>query len=212
MLGLVLCLGRDGAQHPKFFLMESRLRILWIIMIGYMTHWLDGCDHTWVYLFDPSWMAAPIPWIQIIAHSVSDGYVHTTSTSCTWDISCIFLRRFFRRRTFSWTCSRKAFHPSPSRASYFRGHLLHSNLSPSLPFPIPHNGGPILWPVNIVMPWKHHQCIPLNMSFICPWDISLRKSWKTSLLALARASSSVLAPMEKLMQRGRATWRSVIEP
>ena len=38
MLGLVIFSGQDGAQDPGFFLMESRLWTLWIIMIDYVTH------------------------------------------------------------------------------------------------------------------------------------------------------------------------------
>ena len=81
MLGLVLYSSRDGAQDPGFCLIKSSLRILcglsrlvtWLI-------WLDGCDHTWVYLltlltgclrpylgswllYTLLWMAAPIPHI-----------------------------------------------------------------------------------------------------------------------------------------------------
>ena len=167
------------------------------------------------------------PYLSLLIWSSLDGCAHTLdldySVLCfgwlrPYHIYIMYLRyqlyfstQVFWRRGFSWTCSRKAFHPSLSRASYFRGHLLHNNLSPSLPFPVPHNGGPILWPVNIVMPSKHHQCIPLSMSFICPKDISLQKSWKTSLFALARADSSILVPMGKILQRGRANWRSVPE-
>ena len=60
MLELVLCSGRDGAQDPRFFLLESRLRfcgLLWLVT--WLIHWmvatipesiyrssLDGCIHT----------------------------------------------------------------------------------------------------------------------------------------------------------------------
>ena len=79
MLELVLCLGQDGAQDPGFLSVIIQAAILWIIVISYLTHRLDGCDHTRVYLsiltgwlrpclgsgllYTLLWMAAPIPHI-----------------------------------------------------------------------------------------------------------------------------------------------------
>ena len=74
---------------------------------------LTGWMRPYLSLFiDPHWMAASIPWIWIIIFSVMDGCAHTTYISCIWDISCTSSRRFSDGGVFSWTCSRKAFHPS----------------------------------------------------------------------------------------------------
>ena len=43
-----------------------------------------------------------------------DGCAHTTYISCISDISCTCLRKFSDGSVFSWTRSRKAFHPSLS--------------------------------------------------------------------------------------------------
>ena len=90
--------------------------------------------------------------------------------------------------------------------------LLHSNLSPSLPFPVPHIGGLIPWPVGRDKTWKYFHCIPLKMSFHCPENISLQKTLKIALFPLVWFHSSTLTPRGKILQRGRANWRSVIEP
>ena len=202
---LVLCSGRDGAQDLGFCLLESRLRFV-AYYDHYMTHSLDGCDHAWVYLSILSgwlrpylgsrslctliWMVAPIP-----------------HTSCTWDISCTSLRRFSGSRVFSHTCSCKAFHPSLSRASCFRGHLLHSNLSPLVTVPVtpfPHFGGLIPGLVSSDITWKHLHYVPLSMDFICLEDISCRISLKSPLFPLVRIHSVLPAPMGEILQRGRA--------
>ena len=111
--------------RPCILLVEIQAAILWIIMIGYMTHSLDGCDHTWFYLsilngwlrpylgsrllYTLLWMVAPIPHI-----------------SCIWDISCNPLRRFSDGSVFSWTRSRKAFHPSLSFGPHALGGICYT--------------------------------------------------------------------------------------
>jgi len=176
-----------------------------------MTHSLDGCDHAWVYsliltgwlrpylgsglLCTLLWMAAPIPHM-----------------SCTWDISCISLCRFSGSSVFSCTCSCKAFHPSLSRASCFRGHLLHSNLSPFVTIlvtPLPHFGGLIPGPVRSDTTWKHLHHIPLSMDFTCPEDISCKIPLKNPLFPLVRFPNVLLVPMGEIQQRGHASWHSV---
>ena len=87
----------------------------------------------------------------------------------------------------SYMCSCKAFHPSLSRASCFRGHLLHSNLSPLVTVPITpvfvhwriHSGTCEQWhslktlalcsPEYVLhVPWRHLlQIIPEK----CPFSI-----------------------------------------
>ena len=197
---LVLYSGWDRAQDLGFCLLESRL---WFVdhYVHYMTHLLDGCDHAWVYLSILSrwlcpylgsrllctllWMAAPIPHI-----------------SCTWDISCTSLCRFSGSSIFSCMCSCKAFHPSLSQASCFRGHLLHTNLSPFVTVPVtpfPHFGGLIPEPVRSDITWKHLHYVPLSMDFICPEDISCRIPMKIALFSLARVHSLLPALMREIL-------------
>ena len=92
------------------------------------------------------------------------------------------------------------------RASCFRGHLLHSNLSLSLQFPVPHIGGIISWPVSSDMIWKHFHDIPLDMEFHSSEDNSLWKTIKISFLSLAWLLSVIPTPMGEILQRGRANW------
>ena len=52
---------------------------LWIIMIGYMAHLIGWLQPYLSLLVDPSyWMAAPMPWIPVIVHSIMDGCAHAT--------------------------------------------------------------------------------------------------------------------------------------
>ena len=135
----------------------------------YMTHSLDGCDHAWVYLSILTgwlrpylgsrllctllWMAAPIPHI-----------------SCIWDISCTSPRRFSVTVFSVGHVLVKHFTPL-SRASCFREHLLHSNLSPSL-LPLSRileDSFRDLWEVT----WPSNTCI----AFLLTWDLfSLKTS------------------------------------
>ena len=127
--------------------------------------------------------------------------------SCTWDISCTSFRKFSGGSVFSHTCSCKAFDPSLSRASCFRGHLLHNNLSPFVTVPVtplPHLGGPIPGLVRSDKTWNHLHHSPLNMSFICPEDISCSLPLKTTLFTLALVPCVMPAPMGKILIKGRA--------
>ena len=88
-----------------------------------LTGWL------WPYLIlfiDPHWMVAPMPWIWIIVYSVMDGCTHTAYISCIWDISCTSPRRFSDAGVFSWTRSRKAFHPSLSLGPHALGGICYT--------------------------------------------------------------------------------------
>ena len=198
---LVLCSGRDGAQDPGFCLLESRVRFV-AYYDHYMTHSLDGCDHAWVYLSILTgwlcpylgsrflcallWMVAPIPHI-----------------SCTWDINCTYLRRFSGGSVFSYACSCKSISPlSLPRASCFRGHLLHSNLSPFVTVPVsplPYIGGLISGLVRSDITWNHLHYIPLSVSFICPEDISCRIPIKRPIFALVRFHIVLLTPMGEIL-------------
>ena len=146
------------------------------------------CGLLWLFTWLTYWMAATIP--ESIYRSSLDGCVHTLDmdycilyygwlcpyhTSCIWAISCTCIHKFFNDSVFSWTCSRKAFHPSLSRASCFKGHMLHSNLSPSLQSLVTHIGGPILWPVSSDMTWNHFHGVPLDKYNHSPKTISCEK-------------------------------------
>ena len=178
-----------------------------------MTHSLDGCDHAWVYssiltgwlcpypgsrlLCTLLWMAAPIPHI-----------------SCTWDISCTSLRKFSNGGVFSCTCSCKEFHPSLSRASCFREHLLHNNLSPFVTIPATpflHIGGFIPGLVRSDITWNHLHYIPLSMNFTCLEETFCRIPIKIALFPLVRVHSVTVVPMGEIHQRGRASWCFVLE-
>ena len=197
MLELVLCSGRDGAQDPGFFLLRSRLRfcgLLWSLHDSY-TGWLRPCLSL---LIAPYWMAAPIPWIQIFMYSVMDGCAHTTYIMYL-RYQLYFLCRFSGGSVFSRPCSCKAFHPSLSRASWFRGHLLHNNLLPSLLSLLPRIGGLILGPVRSDISWKHLHYIPLSMYFICSADTFCKIPIKIALFPLALFHSVSLAPMGEIL-------------
>ena len=133
----------------------------------YMTHSLDGCDHTWVYasiltgwlrpyhgsrlLCILLWMAATIPHI-----------------SCTWAISCISLCRFSGG---SCMCSCKAFHPSLSLGPHALGGICYTVIChrPCYPFPAlwrTHSGTCEKWhnlktlalcspKYGLHIPWRH---------------------------------------------------------
>ena len=98
---------------------------------------------------------------------------------------------------------------SLSRASCFRVHMLHRNLSPSLQSLVPHIGGPILWPVSSDMTWNHFHGIPLDRYNHSSEDCFLWKALKIDLLALARPASWALVPMGEIRQRWCANWCSV---
>ena len=126
--------------------------------------------------------------------------------SCTWDISCTSFYRFSGSRVFSHTCSCKALHPSLSRASCLRGHLLLSNLSPFVTVPVTplrNLGGRIPGLVRSDKTWNHLHHSPLNMSFICPEDISCSFPLKIALFTLALAHCVLPAPMGKILLKGR---------
>ena len=124
MLELVLCLGRDGVQDPGFCLLRSRLwffGLLWSLHDSF-TGWMRPCLSL---LIDPYWMAAPIPWIWIFMYSAMDGYAHTTYIMYL-RYQLYFSTQVFRRRGFSWTCSRKAFHPSLSLGPHTLGGICYT--------------------------------------------------------------------------------------
>ena len=121
-----------------------------------------------------------------------------------------------RRQLYVFLCVPiKHFTPlSPSRTSCFRGHLLHSNLSPLVTVPVtpfPHFGGLIPGLVSSDITWKHLHYVPLSVDFICLEDISCRISLKSPLFPLARIHSVLPVPMGEILQRGCASWRSVSE-
>lgn len=53
--------------------------------------------------------------------------------------------------------------------------------------------------------------VRLSMDFICLEEISSRISLKTPLFPLARVYNVFSVPMEEIIQRGRASWRSILE-
>ena len=134
-------------------------------------------------------MATSMPQIWIITYSVMDGCAHTTYISCIWDIICTYLRRFSSGGVFSWTRSRKAFHPSLSLGPHALGGICYTTIfhhpcnSPSRTI-----GGLIPWLVSSDMTWNHFHDIPLNMSFHFPEDISVWKTLKTSLFCIGTGS------------------------
>lgn len=141
-------------------------------------------------------MAAPIPHI-----------------SCTWDINCTSLCRFFGGNVFSCACSCKAFHPSLSLRHHALGDLLHSNLSLFLTVPVtplPHFGGLIPGPLRSDMIWKHLHHNPLSINFTCPEDISCILPLKNPLFPLAQFPNVLPALMGEIQQIGRASWCSVL--
>ena len=75
---------------------------------------------------DPHWMAASMPWIWIIVYFVMDGCAHTTYISCIWDISFTSSCGFSDSGVFSWTRSRKAFHPSLSFGPHTLGGICYT--------------------------------------------------------------------------------------
>ena len=98
MLELVLCSGRDGAQDPRFLYFIIQAAILWIIMISYMTHWLDGCDHTWVYL------SILTGWL---CHALDLDYcILCYGWLCPYRIYIMYLRYqlYFSMQVFQWRC------------------------------------------------------------------------------------------------------------
>ena len=161
--------GLRWTTRPWILSVGIQVAILWIIMIiTWLIHWMattmpestyrssvDGCVHTLDLVF---------------MYSAMDGYAHTIYIMYL-RYQLYFLCRFSGGNVFSWPCSCKAFHPSLSRASCFRGHLLHSNLSLFVTVPVTpllHLGGPIPGLVRSDKTWNHLPYSPLNMSFICP--------------------------------------------
>ena len=102
----------------------------------------------------------------------------------------------------------------PSRTSCFRGHLLHSNLSPLVTVPIapfPYIGGRIPGPVSSDITQKHLHYAPLNMYFMFPEDTFCKLSLKSTLFPLAQVHSILPMPITEILKRGRDHWRSVTE-
>ena len=186
-------LGCDFVDYYDYYMTPSldgydQARVCLSILTGWLRPYLGSR-----FLCTLLWIDMPIPHI-----------------SCTWDISCTSCR-FSSSRVFSWPCYCKEFHPSLSRASCFRGHLLHSILSLSLLPLLPHIGGPIPGPVRSDITWKHLHCIPLSMYFICPEDTFCKIPINIAFFPLALFHSVSLALMGEILQRGRASWRSVSE-
>jgi len=173
------------------------------------------------------WMAATMP--ESIHWSSLDGYAHTLDLDyyvlCYgWlrpyhiyhvlEISVVLLYASSPAAAFSVAHVLVKHFTPLSRASCFRGHLLHSNLSPFVTVPVtplPHFRGLIPRPVRSDMTWKHLHHTPLSVDFICPEDISCRIPLKSPLSPLAQFTNVLLAPMGEIQQRGRASWRSVSE-
>ena len=125
--------GLRWSTRPWIVSVVIRATSLWIIMIIYMTHLLDGCDHTWVYLsiltgwlcpclgsgllYTLLWMAAPIPHIYHVFET-SFVLLHTGFPKAEFSVGHVLVKHF-TPLSLSW-------------ASCFKGHLLHINLSPSL--------------------------------------------------------------------------------
>ena len=117
--------GSRWSTRPWIVSVLIQAAILWIIMIIYMTHWLDGCDHTWVYLsiltgwLHPYlgsqllhtllWMAAPMPriYIMYLRHQL------------------YFAPQVFWWQCFQSACSHKAFHPSLSLRPHALGGICY---------------------------------------------------------------------------------------
>ena len=103
---------------------------------------------------------------------------------------------------------------SPSRNSCFRGHLLHSNLSPLVTVPIalfPYIGGRIPGPMSSDITQKHLHYVPLSMYFMFPEDTFYRLSLKSALFPLAQVHSILPAPIMETLKTGRDHWCSVLE-
>ena len=112
------------SARPWIVSVVIQAAILWIMI--YMTHWLDGCDHTWVYLsiltgwlrpclgsrllYTILWMAAPIlhVYIMYLRHHL------------------YFAPQVFRWQCFQSTCSRKSFHPSLSLKPHALGGICYT--------------------------------------------------------------------------------------
>jgi len=125
MLKLVLLFGLRWSARPWIFSVWIQAAIFLDYHDCCMTHLLDGCDHAWLCsliltgwlhpclgsrsLCTLLWMAAPIPHI-----------------SCTWDISCISLWKFFGSSVFICGCSCKEFHPSLSLGPHTLGGICYT--------------------------------------------------------------------------------------
>ena len=147
---------------------------------------------------DPHWMATSMRWIWIITYFVIDGCAHTTHISCIWDISCTSLRRFSDGGVFSWTRSRKAFHPSLSFGPHALGGICYTVICHH-----PCNSCLAHWRVVYVINKKFHSLqisslhpFPWGKHSFC-WSFP-EQTPKNTCFCLGASSRYVLTPMRKI--------------
>jgi len=198
MLELVLLFGSWWRARPWVKSIVIQVAICGLLHDSF-TGWLRPC----LSLFIGSSLGGCTHTLDLVYHILYYGWLcpyHLYHVS--WDISCTSPCRFSGGSASSDACSCKAFHPSLSRASCFRGHLLHSNLSPFVTVPVTlllHLEGFIPGLVISDKTWNYLHYSPLDMSFTYPEDNSWSLPMKIALFALARVHYALLAPMGKIL-------------
>ena len=118
-----------------------------------------------------------------------DGCAHTAYISCIWDISCTSPRRFSNDEVFSWTRSRKAFHPSLSLRPHALGGIYYTVICHH-----PCNPRPTHWRAHFLTYEQWHGLKPLSWH---PSEQELSLPWRHLLLKNPKNTSFCIGACSK---------------